>query len=268
MSQRENKPENQPVPTTLWGTIPRGMEVLIKKAAVDTEFRRQLLADREKAVAGLGLKLDATEALLLKAVPSEQLDRIIAQTKVPEAHRAAFLGTAAALMLAIVGVSGPTKAAEGPVAPGGVRPDIARLADAESLKTAMREHEDMRKQKDSGYLALTTWFRAEKAMHSAVSAQGKRELIKSGAAFPMPAIDADNLATLTAALPKLPASNAPKDLSDTVVVSWKEGAEWKTRTYSRANVPADAARVLVLLGLPENRPEEILPTKGVRPNKE
>jgi hypothetical protein len=86
------------------GPIPRGLEVLIKKAAVDAEFRSRLLANRAAAAAEIGLALDPTEALMLAAAPAEQIEAIIARTTVPQEHRRAFLGQAAAAMLAALGV--------------------------------------------------------------------------------------------------------------------------------------------------------------------
>jgi hypothetical protein len=44
---------------------------------------------------------------MLRAAPAEQLEAVIARTTVPEEHRRAFLGTAAAVMLAAVGVAIP-----------------------------------------------------------------------------------------------------------------------------------------------------------------
>lgn len=101
------------------GPIPRGVEVLVKKASVDAEFREVLLAERAKAADRIGLKLDPAEALMLSAVPADQLEAIIARTHVPKDHRRVFLGTAAAAMLAAVGLFGATCV----VAPRGIAPD-------------------------------------------------------------------------------------------------------------------------------------------------
>jgi hypothetical protein len=87
------------------GDIPRGIEVLIKKAAVDADFKTLLLDQREAAADAIGLPLDPAEVLMLKAAPAVQLETVIAQTDVPNEHRRAFLGQAAAAMLAAIGVS-------------------------------------------------------------------------------------------------------------------------------------------------------------------
>ena len=49
------------------GPIPRGIEILVKKAAVDLEFKQVLLAKRADAAAEIGLELDPAEAMMLRA---------------------------------------------------------------------------------------------------------------------------------------------------------------------------------------------------------
>jgi hypothetical protein len=87
------------------GDIPRGIEVLVKKAAVDPVFRRLLLARRGGAAEEIGLKLQPAEAALLEAVPARQLQAVIDRTRVAPEVRPAFLGKAAAVMLVALGVS-------------------------------------------------------------------------------------------------------------------------------------------------------------------
>ena len=113
----ENPTEQEAVRTTIVGgrppgsgkpvgDIPRGIEVLVKKAAVDPEFAELLLAHRDKAAEEIGLDLDPAEVMMLRAVRREQLESIINQTSVPKEHRRAFLGKAAAAMLAALAVGG------------------------------------------------------------------------------------------------------------------------------------------------------------------
>jgi len=83
--------------------IPKGIEVLVKKASVDPAFKALLLERRAAAAQEIGLELDAAETMMLAAVPAGQLEAIIARTDVPQEHRRAFLGHAAAAMLAAVG---------------------------------------------------------------------------------------------------------------------------------------------------------------------
>jgi len=84
------------------GTIPRGIEVLVKKASVDTEFRRLLLEKRGGAANEIDLELTKAELNMLSGIPAEQLEKIIDNTKVQPEHRAVFLGAAGKLMLAVL----------------------------------------------------------------------------------------------------------------------------------------------------------------------
>jgi hypothetical protein len=84
--------------------IPRGIEVLVKKAAVDPGFKALLLAERSAVAAAIGLELSETEAAMLDGVPVEQLKAIIANTTVSPKLKPAFMGRAAAVMLAALGV--------------------------------------------------------------------------------------------------------------------------------------------------------------------
>lgn len=135
-SQNEEKPLAQS-----GRSFPRGIEVLIKKAAVDAEFKQLLLAKREEAAREIALELNPTEVLLLRAVPADQLEGIIARTTVPPEHRRAFLGKVAAAMLAALGVGtggcgglGPGPAVKGikpdrPLAPKEGTPDPPKKPD-------------------------------------------------------------------------------------------------------------------------------------------
>ncbi len=125
------------------GHVPRGIEVLVKKAAVDAEFKKLLLDKRAEAAQEIGLQLEPAEALMLGAVPAPQLERIIARTTVPEEHRRAFLGQAAAAMLAALGVilpgCGPTPVREPkPPRVQGIRPDLPPHKDSPPVVTGSR----------------------------------------------------------------------------------------------------------------------------------
>ena len=84
--------------------VPRGIEVLVKKAAVDEAFRGKLLEQRGAAAAEIGLDLDPAESAMLGVIAEEQLAGIIRQTVVPAEQRRVFMGTVAAAMLAVLGV--------------------------------------------------------------------------------------------------------------------------------------------------------------------
>ncbi|MHC4249686.1 MAG: hypothetical protein ACYS9X_11225 [Planctomycetota bacterium] len=85
------------------GGIPRGIEVLVKKAAVDPGFRALLLEKRADAARQIALELDPAEEAMLAAIPASQFEAIIASTKVDDQVRPAFLGRAAAVMIAALG---------------------------------------------------------------------------------------------------------------------------------------------------------------------
>ena len=92
---------------TQTGDIPRGIEVLVKKASVDPEFRRLLLDKRSKAAKEIDLELNPSEADMLDAIPCEQLEKIIDNTKVPPDQKPVFLGKVSKLMLATI-IAGTT----------------------------------------------------------------------------------------------------------------------------------------------------------------
>ncbi len=79
--------------------IPHGIEVLIKKAAVDASFRQILLENRGQAVSEIKLGLTMAEATILKAATQAQLEAVIENTHVPDEQRPAFLGHDARAML-------------------------------------------------------------------------------------------------------------------------------------------------------------------------
>lgn len=84
------------------GAIPRGIEVLVKKASVDTEFRRLLLEKRGEAANEIDLELTEAERNMLSSIPAEQLEKIIDNTKIKPEHRAIFMGKAGTYMLAAI----------------------------------------------------------------------------------------------------------------------------------------------------------------------
>ena len=112
MSEKRN--EKEAVRTTIVGgrplgsgrgnvAVPRGIEVLVKKAAVDPEFRELLFEQRGSAAAAIELELDPAEHAMLNAIPQEQLAQIVGQTTVPVEQRRVFLGRIAVAMLAVIG---------------------------------------------------------------------------------------------------------------------------------------------------------------------
>jgi len=83
--------------------VPRGIEVLVKKAAVDPEFKALLLAKRAEAANSIGLALEPSEVAILMSIQADQLQAMISKTKVNPKHRGTFLGSCAGQMLIAVG---------------------------------------------------------------------------------------------------------------------------------------------------------------------
>lgn len=80
--------------------VPRGVEVLLKKAAVDLEFRKLLLEQRAEAARTIDLELTEAECQMLAHIPTDQLETITRNTKVKPEHRAIFLDSVGKLMVA------------------------------------------------------------------------------------------------------------------------------------------------------------------------
>jgi hypothetical protein len=104
MDKHKGQSEREAVHTAIVGAIPRGIEVLVKKASVDPEFREVLLEKRAEAAKEIELELADSEADMLASIPQAQLEAIIANTKVKPESRRLFLGKAAGIMLAALGV--------------------------------------------------------------------------------------------------------------------------------------------------------------------
>ncbi|HBC89329.1 MAG TPA: hypothetical protein DCZ94_20500 [Lentisphaeria bacterium] len=103
------------------GEIPRGIEVMVKKASVDPEFKEQLVRERGKAAESINLKLTPAETAMLSVIPENQLEKIIDSAKVAPQQKNAFMSKTAVLMLAAVGAS-ILQGCENNV-PQGIRPD-------------------------------------------------------------------------------------------------------------------------------------------------
>ncbi len=82
------------------GDIPRGIEILVKKASLDRDFRQVLLEQRAEAAHALGLELTEPEMTMLNATPEDQLATVIDSTRVQASQHAAFMGNSAESMLA------------------------------------------------------------------------------------------------------------------------------------------------------------------------
>ena len=101
--------------------IPRGIEVLVKKAAIDPEFNEVLLKERSGAAKEIELALEPSEVAMIDAVPERQLEAIIARTTVEPKQRQAFLGSVAAVMIVALGAATLPGGCGG--GPKGIEPD-------------------------------------------------------------------------------------------------------------------------------------------------
>jgi hypothetical protein len=116
MTQKRREREQGAVKTTIVGgrppgsgkpvgDVPRGIEVLVKKASVDPAFNELLLRKRSEAAKEIGLELEPSEIAMINTVPEPQLESIISKTIVFPKQRNAFLGKVAALMIVAPGAS-------------------------------------------------------------------------------------------------------------------------------------------------------------------
>ena len=114
------------------GNIPRGIEVLVKKASVDRGFRNLLLERRAEAAEAIALELEPAEVVMINNAPRAQLEAIIARTTVKPRLKKVFMGGAAAVMLAALSVA--TSSCDRWDATAGERPDLP--GDQESVMEA------------------------------------------------------------------------------------------------------------------------------------
>ena len=63
-------------------TIPCGIELMLKKAAVDPEFMERVLDDAEEAASSISLALRPSESEILRSMSREQLETVINKTRV------------------------------------------------------------------------------------------------------------------------------------------------------------------------------------------
>lgn len=81
--------------------IPRGLELLIKRASIDSEFKSALVQKRSELLKELGITLDETEKNILECVPIDHLTRMIEATEVPPSQRKAISSGSVAAMIAL-----------------------------------------------------------------------------------------------------------------------------------------------------------------------
>ena len=121
--------------------MPQGIEVLIKKASVDADFKNLLLERRGSAAEHIAIELSEEEVVLLNTIPRVQLEGIIERTKIKPANRTVFLGKVGVLMLAAVaaGIAGCQT------------PDVKREPGEETeLNTSLLEHDQRQNSETPG----------------------------------------------------------------------------------------------------------------------
>lgn len=87
---------------SLRSDIPRGLEFLVKKAAVDPEFKREFLQKRDRLIDELNIPLDASEKAMLACVSPEHLEKMINATRVPPSQHKALAKASTAAMIALL----------------------------------------------------------------------------------------------------------------------------------------------------------------------
>ncbi len=81
---------------------PHGIEILLKKAKVDSEFRDLLLEDPLSAASSIDLELSESERRILASTSKKLLNTMILKTFVPRHHVRSFLTKKAPALLMLV----------------------------------------------------------------------------------------------------------------------------------------------------------------------
>ena len=81
---------------------PRRIEILLKKAKVDPEFRRLFLQDPLAAARVIELDVSDNEKKILLNIPGDIIGKMVENTFVPKHHVSTFLGATTAAMLSLV----------------------------------------------------------------------------------------------------------------------------------------------------------------------
>ncbi|MCK9614066.1 MAG: carboxypeptidase-like regulatory domain-containing protein [Candidatus Omnitrophica bacterium] len=137
--------------------VPRGIEILVKKASVDPSFREILLKERAAAAKHINLCLVESEAIILNTISKAQLEGMILATKVHPNLKEVFLGCTAAVMLAALTTT--VNASDDRREVGGIRPDDAPVScDEKENPSFFKAEED--KQLETGILLVEVFDRA------------------------------------------------------------------------------------------------------------
>jgi len=130
--------------------IPRGVEILLKMAAIDSVFRLRLIHMRGQASKDLGFKLTFAEAMILEAVPEDQLQTMIDAMPVSDEERSILLSAVPqskrpsdSPLLATLGIRPEWEDVPGlPPQTRGIRPDLPDRAPPPPQPKGIRPDED------------------------------------------------------------------------------------------------------------------------------
>jgi type II secretory pathway pseudopilin PulG len=84
------------------GDFPRGVEILLKKAKADPQFRELLLQEPIAAAQSLSLWLSEGETRMLRSIPKSLMETMVAHTVVPRQHIKIFQNAKTAGVLALL----------------------------------------------------------------------------------------------------------------------------------------------------------------------
>jgi hypothetical protein len=98
---------------------PRGLELLMKKAAVDAEFKQKLISGRSIFAAAIGVPLDPAEKGMLDAMPASQLEQLVSLTPVAEPQRSLLKTASAAALVALLAQAALAPLPVGATSPAG-----------------------------------------------------------------------------------------------------------------------------------------------------
>jgi hypothetical protein len=152
--------------SSLSGSFPRGIEILLKKAAVDQDFEEVLLRSPDEAAQLISLELEASEKNILAHTPKNALQAMIRHTHVHRGQVQAFRTMSASLMLAaLVAMSSVSCDSTGSDIKndGGSAPfDVPQVQDGIRVSTARMQTiqaalEQYKEDHDGEYLSTTEW---------------------------------------------------------------------------------------------------------------
>jgi ankyrin repeat protein len=143
----------------LVGDFPRGIEILLKKASVDSVFGQYLLQDPTGAARSIALDLTPVEKSILTNTSTSILQKMIASTRVPKQHVKTFQTARTAAILVLV-LSSIVVIPD--LAAAGSRESFAQTVEQEELArsrmTVVQEALEAYKNDHGTYPSTKAWF--------------------------------------------------------------------------------------------------------------